>query len=194
MAERPKPHVFEDSGQGTRHCADCGHHLEASWHWVMGKDLAHLEAENAALRLNLTSMGKFTDEVKAEADALRAENARIEEVCVESNAVCICGCPSEDHEQYDEGGESCADETHTCIRVCESAAAEFRNLRADLAALKERTCHNCRHKSLADGDWCGLLWIACDGLYATINLTHYIKCERIGFTCGSWTARKGAND
>lgn len=35
----------------------------------------------------------------------------------EDNAVCICGCPPEAHEM-DDCGESCADESHECLRVC----------------------------------------------------------------------------
>jgi hypothetical protein len=32
------------------------------------------------------------------------------------HAVCLCGCPPEDHEM-DDCGESCMDESHACIRV-----------------------------------------------------------------------------
>lgn len=44
----------------------------------------------------------------------------------EDNAVCICGCPPEDHEDNGEGGESCSDPWHQCIRVCRTAAELYR--------------------------------------------------------------------
>jgi hypothetical protein len=36
-------------------------------------------------------------------------------------AVCICGCSPEQHESYDEDGESCDMEDHECLRVCVTA-------------------------------------------------------------------------
>ena len=33
MSIPPKAHVYKS---GVTHCAECGHHIEASWHYVKG--------------------------------------------------------------------------------------------------------------------------------------------------------------
>ncbi len=43
----------------------------------------------------------------------------------EDNAVCLCGCPPEEHESQGEDGEQCAHEDHDCIRVCRAARNAF---------------------------------------------------------------------
>jgi len=67
MSEAPKAHVFEDSGQGTRHCAECGHHLEATWHFAKGSEHSALLDEVERLRKEpcacaCHSVGGHTDE------------------------------------------------------------------------------------------------------------------------------------
>lgn len=66
--------------------------------------------------------------LRAEASGLRDENRRLaaeigrlrEELAID-RAVCICGCPPEDHEDGGEDGEQCAHEDHECLRVCVAA-------------------------------------------------------------------------
>ena len=67
MSEAPKAHVFEDSGQGTRHCAECGHHLEATWHFAKGSEHSALLDEVERVRAEpcacaCHSVGGHTDE------------------------------------------------------------------------------------------------------------------------------------
>lgn len=50
----------------------------------------------------------------------------------EDNAVCICGCPPEEHESYGEDGESCENDKHECLRACPSIAATVAHLREQL--------------------------------------------------------------
>lgn len=69
------------------------------------------------------------EQVTRERDALRKE-------LHEERAVCICGCPAGDHENYGEDGESCPHEDHQCLRVCRGAAAVVATLRAQLASAK----------------------------------------------------------
>ena len=129
----------------------------------------------------------------------------------EDNEVCLCGCPPDAHECYEEDGESCENETHTCLRVCRSVAAEFEasqkaleaerienaHLReafvtmekaynegqAELAALKARTCATCRHASHGDID----LW--CTRWSSPIPTSSDVMCADI-LTCGAWAAKE----
>ena len=59
----------------------------------------------------------------------------------EDNEVCLCGCPPEAHECYEEDGESCENETHTCLRVCRSVAAEFEASQKALSAERIEVAH-----------------------------------------------------
>ena len=56
MSECPKNHTYEHWREDG-HCAECGHHISASWHYVTGADYDALtkradtaEAELAALK------------------------------------------------------------------------------------------------------------------------------------------------
>ena len=59
----------------------------------------------------------------------------------EDNEVCLCGCPPDAHECYEEDGESCENETHTCLRVCRSVAAEFEASQKALSAERIEVAH-----------------------------------------------------
>ncbi len=58
--------------------------------------------------------------------------------------------------------------------------AERDALRADLAALKGRTCKTCLHMSLFNGEQ------TCD------RTANNYSCATFGFTCGAWAAKEGA--
>lgn len=68
----------------------------------------------------------------ADALALVAEVERLRERVREDNAVCLCGCPDDAHELDRDDGESCEDESHTCVRVPRAVAEEFAALRGRL--------------------------------------------------------------
>lgn len=63
---------------------------------------------------------------------LADENARLLATFEEDRAVCICGCPAEEHEDYGEDGESCGNGMHECIRVAPAVLEIVRALRLNL--------------------------------------------------------------
>jgi hypothetical protein len=50
------------------------------------------------------------------------------------NAICLCGCPSSEHESYGEDGESCGVDGHECIRVAPAVLEIVQRERAILTA------------------------------------------------------------
>ena len=58
------------------------------------------------------------------------------------NAVCICGCPNEDHDRIDEGEYCENDENHECVRVCHAALQIVNTLRAERDKAS-RLCSHC---------------------------------------------------
>lgn len=50
----------------------------------------------------------------------------------ESNAVCACGCPNEDHENYGEDGMSCPVEGHECVPTSKAVLSMLQRLRKDV--------------------------------------------------------------
>ena len=75
------------------------------------------------------------------APALLDELETLRQRVNEDNEVCLCGCPPDAHECYEEGGESCENETHTCLRVCRSVAAEFEASQKALSAERIEVAH-----------------------------------------------------
>jgi hypothetical protein len=69
---------------------------------------------------------------------LKAEVARLRTVLAESNAVCVCGCPDDAHENYGEDGEACPREDHECIRTNRAVLQIVARLTAQLAASQAR--------------------------------------------------------
>jgi hypothetical protein len=65
--------------------------------------------------------------------ALAAELRQLREVCAESNAVCVCGCPDAEHEHVDEGGECCGVDGHECVRTSVTVLAMLEQMRDDLS-------------------------------------------------------------
>ena len=61
----------------------------------------------------------------------------LEALLRECNAVCLCGCPDEEHESYGEDGESCGHDDHECIRVAPAVLAYVNKLRSALLAEQE---------------------------------------------------------
>ena len=72
-------------------------------------------------------------------DAQAHELAVLREVAAESNAVCACGCPAEDHEHYGEDGEACAHEDHECVRTSRAVLSMLAALRAQVETIREET-------------------------------------------------------
>jgi hypothetical protein len=52
---------------------------------------------------------------------LKGQVADLRAVCLESNAVCLCGCPDSEHERYDDG-EGCGHDDHECVRASVTVA------------------------------------------------------------------------
>ena len=75
------------------------------------------------------------------APALLDEVETLRQRVNEDNEVCLCGCPPDAHECYEEDGESCENETHTCLRVCRSVAAEFEASQKALSAERIEVAH-----------------------------------------------------
>ncbi len=57
------------------------------------------------------------------------------------NAVCICGCPANEHESQDEGSEQCGHEDHDCIRVCTAARTMYVAMRNKVAEVEDDNCY-----------------------------------------------------
>ena len=79
---------------------------------------------------------ELRDELSAQtarAEEAEASLAEREEALRECNAVCLCGCPDDDHEA-DECGESCGHDDHECIRVPRSVLAYVETLRGKPAS------------------------------------------------------------
>ena len=94
--------------------------------------------QHAALdQRDYASLAKKLDAADAHVEALEAEKAALLEVLKESNAVCVCGCPNEQHENYGEDGEACEDDTHECNRASRAVLASVAKLRAEKAALQQ---------------------------------------------------------
>ena len=66
---------------------------------------------------------------------LARERDDFREQLFEDRAVCICGCPNDQHESVGgpEDGEQCENEEHQCLRVSVFVQSEIRDLRAALA-------------------------------------------------------------
>lgn len=54
--------------------------------------------------------------------ALVAAVERLTVVATESNAVCACLCPLNEHENYGEDGEGCGNPYHDCVRTSHAVA------------------------------------------------------------------------
>lgn len=96
--------------------------------------IAELEAHAASYehRLDCETCLRMGDEHRAlvdKADELKAQ-------LVESNEVCVCGCPPDQHENYGEDGEGCEDDSHECVRTCIAVRDMMQAERKQNAALK----------------------------------------------------------
>jgi hypothetical protein len=133
--------------------------------------------ENTHLREAFVTMEQAYNRATTDRDISMRKRAVLERELAEArqriyddNAVCLCGCPPEAHEICDEdGGESCANDEHTCIRVCNAAAQEFAALRQRHAAEVEKAYHEAycdaflRALSLEpDEDMITAAWLASD--------------------------------
>jgi hypothetical protein len=103
--------------------------------------------------------GPWADETRIRLTEARRTIERLQARIDKDNAVCLCGCPASEHEDYGEDGESCSDETHDCIRVAVGVARLFRlerdeaqrklaerdeqltGLRQELASRDTHACH-----------------------------------------------------
>ena len=83
------------------------------------KEAVENDEENAVLHRKLTEAVKKLDGLPPLDLAGAMERIQLD------NAVCICGCPHEQHESLGEDGEQCEHEDHECIRVCPAARDLF---------------------------------------------------------------------
>jgi hypothetical protein len=67
------------------------------------------------------------------ATIVQQENASLRERLAEDNEVCVCGCPTDEHESYGEDGEGCGNDDHECVRTCIAVRGIVRSLREQLA-------------------------------------------------------------
>lgn len=65
------------------------------------------------------------------------EIERLREFAAEGAAVCSCGCPPEDHENYGEDGEGCTNPDHVCMRTSRGVLSELTAHRARIAKLEK---------------------------------------------------------
>lgn len=75
-----------------------------------------------------------------DASRLRAALKMFDEIWQEllgDRAVCICGCPDADHDNYDEDGEGCGNIEHQCLRVASGVLEIANGLRAQVAAKED---------------------------------------------------------
>lgn len=74
--------------------------------------------------------------LEARLDDDKREIKTLTEVCHDSNAVCVCGCPASEHEMVGpDDGEQCEHEDHECIRTSRSVAKIVANLRDNVNGL-----------------------------------------------------------
>lgn len=85
------------------------------------------DGESCALCNKKTWECSATAEMFAECAVKRIEG---------DNAVCICGCPHDEHENMGEEGEQCEHEEHVCIRVAHVALEVVSKLRAEVGRLQ----------------------------------------------------------
>jgi hypothetical protein len=74
MSEAPKPHVYEPT-TADGHCAECGHNIVASWHYVTGADAALRQVELEGL---LTHWQTRYATLETKWDALRQRETKNE--------------------------------------------------------------------------------------------------------------------
>jgi DNA repair exonuclease SbcCD ATPase subunit len=70
-------------------------------------------------------------EAQAEVERLKAELS-------EERAVCLCGCPAADHEDYPEEGQDCGVPGHECILVAKAVLESVTQERERLRSLPDR--------------------------------------------------------
>jgi len=78
------------------------------------------------------------DTLRNERDMARTTAKLLQEICNESNAVCACGCPADEHESYEEDGECCGYEDHECVRTSQAVLGMLQRLRAEVERLTAR--------------------------------------------------------
>jgi hypothetical protein len=83
---------------------------------------------------------------------LVARIRELEEMVMEDNAVCVCGCPPEAHEDYGEDGESCENDSHGCLRTSEAAASMLEEMREEIARLQKKATEAATLVRKAKGD------------------------------------------
>lgn len=73
------------------------------------------------------------------AGALHVQLAQAQAEILEDRAVCLCGCPPEQHELVGgDDGEQCEHEDHQCLRAAAGIVSMFADLRAQLATAQQR--------------------------------------------------------
>jgi hypothetical protein len=91
------------------------------------------------------------------AESLREQLKQAQERIDEDNAVCICGCPPEAHEDGGEDGESCDNEDHQCLRVCVAVRQIVAQQSAEVARLREKLL---RIADRAEREHHSIMWFA----------------------------------
>lgn len=118
------------------------------------------------------TLGAERDEARKNAEWLDVQRMKLTEVCHESNAVCVCGCPASEHESYGEDGEACSNEAHQCIRTSLAVQKQVAALTARLTELEGALRNLATFEVSVDGKpcWCGCTRLAGEA--------HFDDCHR----------------
>jgi hypothetical protein len=137
---------------------------------LKGLAAANLRADRAEEEVDEWKQmeGERTEELQAacvDLDNLRAEVERLKAELSEERAVCLCGCPAADHEDYPEEGQDCGVPGHECILVAKAVLESVTQERERLRSLPDRMWDAYRETNFARFDrYLGEVTYPLDGL------------------------------
>lgn len=130
-------------------------------HWVdivneHGGVLKEMAQEIRRLRKLVKDERNNFERAEAWRVEIAKENVKLRKVAEESNAVCVCGCSTEEHENYGEGGMGCGDPYHECIPTCHAVLCIIAKLRKVVEAgkrLRPLIVHEWSSDAAATEEW-----------------------------------------
>lgn len=129
-----------DAWKGTAECRQRS--IDADTRRLRGQqaEIERLQAE--VDRLNSECKERAADQSRLRADlaSAQAEIERLRGELATDRAVCLCGCPLEQHESRAEDGESCGHDDHECIRVPPAVLAIVQGLRGEARTFERLAC------------------------------------------------------
>ncbi len=91
---------------------------------------AQQETEKAEKVAWIDAFHKKARELNAALEAADARATQLQQALEASNAVCSCGCPESEHENYGEDGQACENEDHQCVPTNRAVITMLNDLRA----------------------------------------------------------------